>query len=227
MIWSVFEYIATIAEYLIYADFMVRFLTPKKKERTILCYLLIIGVNSALTMTFNHFMSFEGIWAALRICINFVMAIILLKGSVFEKIFVSLIVDICALLISFFIVTLFGLIFNQTSEEIIVNRGLLRLIILFTGRVLQFTATRWLLRIKGNNKYSFSFIECFVISIVFIVTMLIGLGIFQIDLDNNISSETPITILIGVGLIAINILVYILMKIIGKKNIEKSEFIID
>lgn len=43
MIWNIFEYAATFVEYMIYADFMLKFLKPKKKQKALLCYLLILG----------------------------------------------------------------------------------------------------------------------------------------------------------------------------------------
>lgn len=227
MIWSVFEYAATFVEYMIYADFMLKFLKPKKKQITLLCYLLILGINTVLTLTFNHFISYEGILGGLRIIINFLIALFLLKGSLFEKIFVPLSLDICALLISFMTLKSLGWIFHETIEEMIKNRGLIRLLNLFITKALLFVVTRAMLKLKGVNRYSFSFTECTAISIIFVITMLIGLGIFQMDINVGISSETPITIWIGIGLIAINILTYILMKRISEKNIEKTELIID
>ena len=163
----------------------------------------------------------------LRIIINFLIALFLLKGSLFEKIFVPLSLDICALLISFMTLKSLGWIFHETIEEMIKNRGLIRLLNLFITKALLFVVTRAMLKLKGVNRYSFSFTECTAISIIFVITMLIGLGIFQMDINVGISSETPMTIWIGIGLIAINILTYILMKRISEKNIEKTELIID
>ncbi len=227
MIWNIFEYAATFVEYMIYADFMLKFLKPKKKQMALLCYLLILGINIALTLTFNHFISYEGILGLLRIIINFLIALFLLKGSLFEKIFVPLSLDICALLISFMTLKSLGWIFNETIEEMIKNRGLIRILNLFITKALLFVITRAMLKLKGVNRYSFSVTECTAISIIFVITMLIGLGIFQMDINAGISSETPMTIWIGIGLVAINVLTYILMKRISEKNIEKTELIID
>lgn len=227
MIWNVFEYAATFVEYMIYADFMLKFLKPKKKQMALLCYLIILGINTVLTLTFNHFISYEGILGGLRIIINFLIALFLLKGSLFEKIFVPLSLDICALLISFMTLKSLGWIFNETVEEMIENRGLIRILTLFIAKALLFVITRAMLKLKGVNRYSFSVTECTAISIIFVITMFIGLGIFQMDINAGISSEMPITIWIGIGLVAINVLTYILMKRISEKNIEKTELIID
>lgn len=227
MIWNFFEYAATFVEYMIYADFMIKFLKPKKKQITLLCYFIILVINTALTLTFNYFISYEGILGGLRIFINFLLAMLLLKGSFFEKIFVPLILDICALLISFITLKTLGGIFNETVEAMIEIRGLIRILNLFITKALLFVITRAMLKLKGVSRYSFSFTECTTIGVIFVITMLIGLGIFQMDMNAGISSETPITIWIGIGLCAINVLTYILMKRISEKNIEKTELIID
>lgn len=227
MIWNIFEYLATFVEYAIYADFMVRFLTPKKKENNIFCYLVIFIINIALTLMFNHFMNYEGVFGIVRISINFVISLFLLKGTVFEKLFVSFILDISALMISFLSLETLGILTDRTVEEMIEFRGLIRLLNLFITKALLFTVTRLLLRIKGNKRYCFSLSEWITIGIIFVLTMFIGLGIFRVDLDAGISSETPMSICIGIGLISINILVYILMKRISEKNIENTDLVID
>ena len=85
MIWNIFEYAATFVEYMIYADFMLKFLKPKKKQMALLCYLLILGINTALTLTFNHFISYEGILGGLRIIINFLIIIRLFLFKMAKK----------------------------------------------------------------------------------------------------------------------------------------------
>lgn len=227
MVWSIFEYIATFVEYAIYADFMVRFLNPKKKERSLLCFLLIFAVNSAITLIFNHFMSYEGILSVLRICANFGIAFLLLDGTTFEKLFAALILDISAMMISFLSLGTLGLLTGRTVEEMIEIRGLIRLLVLFITKALLFMVTRLLLRVKGDKRYYFSASEWITIGVIFILTMLIGLNIFQIDMDTGISSETPMSIIIGVELIMVNVLVYFLMKRISEKNAEKTNLIID
>lgn len=53
MIWQICEYAATIIEYVIYADFMVRFLDVKKDKNKIISFLVIFLSNTLLTSIFN------------------------------------------------------------------------------------------------------------------------------------------------------------------------------
>lgn len=227
MVWSIFEYVATFIEYAIYSDFMVRFLKPKKKENTILCYLLIFSINTVITLIFNYFMNYEGILCTFRIAANIIISLILLNGTLFEKLFASLSLDIAALMSSFLALETLGILSGGTVEEMIEVKGFIRLIIIFIAKALLFAATRMLLKLKGDKKYSFSVNEWITIGIIFIITMLIGLSIFRIDLNAGISTDTPMSIGVGTGLIFINILVYILMKRISEKNIENTNLLMD
>lgn len=227
MIWNLFEYAATFIEYFIYADFMVRFLEPNKKNNVKWCYLLIFILDSTITLTFNHFMNYEGVLCVLRIGINFTIALFMLNGTLFEKIFTSLILDILALLISFMSLKTLGWVSEKTIEEMIEYRGLIRILNLFITKALLFAATRLLLKLKSSKRYSLSLSEWGAIGIIFVITMAVGLEIFQVDLNAGISSESPISVGIGFGLISINVLMYILMRRMSEKNIENKELVID
>lgn len=226
MLWQVFEYAATIIEYVIYADFMVRFLEIKKCNK-LFCYLVILLSNTCLTLIFNYFMNYEGILGVSRIVVNFGIAVILLNGTIFEKLFSAMILDITALLVSYFSLTMLGMISGNTLEEMIEIRGIIRLLNLFITKFLLFLVTRVILRIKNKKKFFFDFPEIFVISLIFVITLIIGLGVFRSNLDSGVSSDSPMSIIIGIGLIAINVFTYILMKCISDKNLDRERLLLD
>ena len=66
-----------------------------------------------------------------------------------------------------------------------------------------------------------------VISLIFVITLIVGLGVFRANLNSGVSTETPISIIIGIGLISINIFTYILMKWISDKNHDKERLLLD
>ena len=226
MIWNIFEYGATIIEACIYSNFMLKFLGTKKYNYK-WCFLIILLFDVGITMLFNHFTNFEGALCLIRIGINFILAMFLLNGTMFEKIFAALSLDILALLISFISLKSLGWLSDRTIEEMIEYRGLIRLLNLFITKALLFTATQMLLKLKSNKKYSLSINEWITISVIFLITMSIGLGVFRVNLDMGISSESPLSVGIGLGLISINVLIYILMKRISEKNTENTELLID
>ncbi|MBQ8300349.1 MAG: hypothetical protein IJX57_00040, partial [Clostridia bacterium] len=108
MIWTAFEYIATLIEYVIYADFMIRFLDVKRVERRCSSYFIVVLFNTALTLTFNYYMNFEGLLCAIRILMNFILSLLLLKGTYFDKLFASISTDISALITSYLTLNIFS-----------------------------------------------------------------------------------------------------------------------
>jgi hypothetical protein len=227
MVWQIFEYLATIIEYIIYADFMVRFLEVKNGKNKYICFLSIFLSSTALTLTFNYLMNYEGILCVIRIAVNFILAIILLNGTFFEKIFSAIILDITALLGSYISLTFLGMLSGNTLEEMIESRGLIRLLNLFITKVILFEVTRVILHIKNKKKFSFELPEILVVSLIFVITLIVGLGVFRANLNSGVSTEKPISIIIGVGLISINIFTYILMKWISDKNHDKERLLLD
>lgn len=227
MVWQIFEYIATIIEYIIYADFMVRFLEVKNGKNKYVCFLSIFLASTALTLTFNYLMNYEGILCVIRIAVNFILAVIFLNGTFFEKIFSAIILDITALLGSYVSLTFLGMLSGNTLEEMIESRGLIRLLNLFITKVILFEVTRVILHIKNKKKFSFELPEILVISLIFVITLIVGLGVFRANLNSGVSTETPISIIIGIGLISINIFTYILMKWISDKNHDKERLLLD
>ena len=227
MVWQVFEYAATIIEYIIYADFMVRFLDVKKGKNKYLSFALIFLSSTIITLIFNHFMNYEGVLCIIRMALNFSIAVIFLKGTIFEKAFSAIILDITALLASYISLTMLGMLSGNTLEEMIEIRGLIRLLNLFITKVILFEVTRVILRIKNKKSFSFDFPEILVISLIFVITLVIGLGVFRANLDIGAPSDCPFSLVIGLGLIAINVFTYILMKRISDKNHEREILLLD
>lgn len=226
MIWNVTEYAATIIEYLIYADFMIKFLKPKSKNKWF-CYIVISFFNIALTLMLNKFLPFEGFLGVIRISSNFVMAYLLLKGSLFEKLFSSLITDTSVILINFITLNLLSGIFEKSISELITERSMLRLFILFITKFIFFIFTRLMLKIKEKDNYTFNAAEWITISVIFFITMAVEIELFLMNIKYNLSMKSPLTISMGTGLILINIFVYVLMIKISRKNNEKTALLID
>ena len=226
MIWTYIEYLTTVIEYTIYSDFMIRFLKTKDKYNKIVCFIVIIILNSVLTLIFNRFMTFEGVLGLFRVSMNIALAFLLLKGTVFEKVFVAFICDIFVLFINFLTMNILGGILNMSVMDLANERGQVRLLLLFITKFLFFMATRVMLSVRGHNEYRFSTIEWTAISLIFITTMFVGLNVFKSSLENGEVYSSLSSISTGLGLILINIINYVLMILLSKKNNERTELLL-
>ncbi len=225
--WAWIETGVTIIEHCLYAEFITRFLTPKKQGNELLCFLVIAVFSGGITLVFNQFMIFEGVLSFFRIVGNFTIAMLLLKGTLFEKLFASFITDAAVLLINFLTLNVMGVLFQRTIEELITDRGMLRIYILFITKVLFLLFTRLLIHLRQKDSFIFAPIEWIALSLVFAVTMFIELEIFRMTLHFDMSAQSPSAIGAAVGLITINILVYILMRRISQTNAEKTALLVD
>ncbi len=227
MIWNIFEILATIIEHIIWADFIIKYLRPKKDNNTLLCYFILVVVDSTITFTLNSLMAFEGFLCIIYIIVNFIISLIFFKDKIYEKLFAIIIIEILPVLINFMTLTILSYIFQKSINELIVERDMLRIFILFITKFLLFIVTRIFIRIKRDDTYSFSKTEWLTISMVFFITLSVAVTLFLMSVQYHLSMKSPLITGAGIGLILINIFTYILMTKISRNNHEKSMLIID
>ncbi len=227
MIWNIIENCATVAEYSIYSDFMIRFLKTKSPKYQWIAFLVILLCNCVLTFAFNYFMPFEGLLGIIRISMNLLLAFLLLKGSTFEKIFASFITDAMVIAINFTTSNCFCLLIGKTVENLITERGMLRLTTLFITKFVFFMLTRIILKSKQKENYHFAPFELMSCSALLIITVFVELEVFNLSIKDELSTQSPSAIGAAVGLIGINVLVYLLIRKISHVNHEKTLLILD
>lgn len=227
MIWNVIEYCATFIECFIGADFAVRFLKGKNRKCTILCFFLILLSDIVITTLLNSFILFEGALGFIRIIVNFIIILFLMKDTLFEKIITPLLIDASMLIISLVSLNTLSAAFNISITELASENGFVRLINLFATKFVFFIFTRIMIQIKRKDTYSLSFMEWFTLSIVFIIAVFVEMLIFNVTLQYDISTNNPTFIVVGIGLVLINVFVYALMVNISRKNAERTELLID
>lgn len=227
MIMNFIEYAADAVEYLIYADFMTRFLRVKENKSKLLFFISVFVINITITLILNQYLIYEGAWGSIRIICNIILASVFSKENRFERIFVPMILDISVILINLTILNVMSLIFKVSQADLLNDRGILRIIVLFATKFLFFIVTRLLLKLKKQEKYILSISECVLVITIFCITMFVEMEIFSVVIKYNLSTNAPSVLLSGLGLIMTNILVYLLMVTISKKNSEQTKLKID
>lgn len=227
MVWTIIEYAATAIECWIWTAFLCRFLKCKSNIPSILIYGIIFIFNFGITSFLNSFTLFEGFLGIVRIIINFGLAYFLLKGSAFEKLFASFILDITAILIHYIIMNIICRFFSVNMTELAADKGILRLTTLFIILFLFFLFTKIMLKMRNHDLYVFTKSEWLTLSAVFIITMSVEVQIFKIAYTFEMSIQNPDAIGAGLGLFTVNILVYCIMRQMSRKNQENTTLLID
>ena len=224
MIWNIIEYTATLIECLISADFISRFLNYKNKKYGLI---ILVIFDFFITNLLNQYVLFEGALGFVRIIGNVIIALIFMKSSVFEKIVVCTLSDITLLIISFLSLNILSGIFGFTVPELIEMNGLIRIINLFVTKFVFFMFTRIIIAIKKKEAYTLNLTEWIVLVTIFLITVFAEMKIFDIAVEFKLSESDPSILAVGSGLFLIDILVYILMSRISRKNLERTQLLID
>lgn len=227
MISTLIECLASIIELIINTDFLIRFLNNKSKYSKWICYITIFLVIGSIDIIINHFVMFESALCLIRILVIFILSTIFLQGSLFEKIFASIIGDASVLIINFSVLNVFIVLTGLSFTELIMDRGYIRLSILFITKFIFFIITRIIINVKGADSYKFTLLEWTLLGSIFIVSLLVGCSFFQMMIDNGMSSSFGVALSVAMGLMLINIITYLLMVQISKKNEEHTEYVIE
>lgn len=223
--WNIIESIATGTESAICADFLVRFLQKKSSRNAIICFMLITLFNMLTTTVLNQFILFEGALGFIRVLINFTFAFFLMNGTIFEKIMSSLLSEIALLISNFTLVSVVSAVFDTPVTDLAQKRNIIRFLVLIISKFLLFILTRTLIKIKNKNSYMLSFAEWIVMSVIFAITMFLEMELAKFSIDNN--SDDKFIIISAVCLIIINILIYVIMIQMSRKNAENTILLID
>lgn len=227
MIWNIIEYTATLIECLISADFISRFLNYKNKKYGLTGFASIVIFDFFITNLLNQYILFEGTLGFVRIIGNIIIALFFMESSVFEKIVVCTLSDIALLIISFLSLNILSGIFGFTVPELIEMNGLIRIINLFVTKFVFFMFTRIMIAIKKKDAYTLYLTEWIILIIIFFITVFAEMKIFDIAVEFKLSASDPSILSVGSGLFLIDILVYILMSRISRKNMERTRLLID
>lgn len=227
MMWEIIEYAATLIECIISADFICRFLSYKDKQHYLISFSSITALDFLITFTLNQFTIFEGTLGFARIIANLLIVLLFMQGSLFEKILVCTMTDVALLIISFISLNAFSIIFKRTIAELIEMSDMIRLIILFVSKFVFFLFTRLMLCIRKKDKYTLSLLEWIVLMVIFIITVCAEMKIFTISVEYKFSAHESSVIMVGIGLFLIDVLVYILMIRMSRKNAERTQLMID
>lgn len=127
------------------------------RNRSPICYIgfFIFWIISTTAITFFSWnQSFEVFSSLSQVVLNIAFCMCLLKGNIWPKIFISAFTMGGVILITSFSTFFIGHLNQYEIEDILTRFNSVRVIAIFTSKVLFFQATRIILRIKANVKLS-------------------------------------------------------------------------
>lgn len=216
------EVAASVTECFIITDFIIRFLGFKDKRHLFIKTLSMLSALYACSLltnlVFDSFYMSEFIFWSVSILLSLVM----LKGNIFVKIFTSCINMLIIMTVNGTVLALFSWFLNIRIHELAESTSIYRIMILFITKFVFFLVTRIILSLKNKMNYSFSKYEWELILLVFIITLITGNTVLRILVTNSFSKISAFITFSGI--IAINIITYLLILKINKNYSQNSKY---
>ncbi len=182
MIFTVFEVLANVAECLLMSRVLILWFPFRSRQHWFLKALLLFSFMTIADCvgTFSFPFSNEIFLASSFLLILFTFSIIFLNGSIFEKIFVSILIYLLNYLVNLPVLTLLSKISELSILEFTAAHNTERIFCLILTKLLYFLVTQILLYIKKKGKYNFHKNEWILIICVLGITLLISFFILLI-----------------------------------------------
>lgn len=173
------EIIAVLAESYLAAHLLIQYFGMKEERLFWLKHILFFVLLSISDLLGTFVIKNETFLVLSCLLIEIILAIIFLKGNYFEKIFVSITSYILVYCINFPTLALISKISNLDISELTVSESISRIVCLFITKLMYFAAIQFILWIRKKEKYYFNLNEWIIIVSVFLMTLLIGLAMYN------------------------------------------------
>lgn len=215
------EILASLLECCIFVRICNGYLGFKNEKmkwlKTIVFYVLF-AVNDVLLSQIN---GFENVSIGIMLLIFLTYTFVFMKGTIWEKVLVSVIPTITALPINLVVIVVFTSIAEGDRTEVMPG-GTLRIPALFFSKALFFFACEIVIKIKQRRYHSLSGSQWVLQLSCFLISFLISTLLWNISREQ--PKTSPLFLLIFILIGVLNILLYIIMNKIQRDNITKEEY---
>lgn len=220
-IWELFEITVNFFQGFIMIFFAYSFLGDKR-GRTYAKSGLFYSVVLAVVITLlNCITFFEHFWALIYIVIIFIYAFRNLNGSILAKTFASVFPLLIILVSTAFTGNFISVIFNTPLKGILSFNGFERCIAIIVEQLVIIYCVLLFLKVikkSGNERSELAVGEWVLISVVLLVSIIMGAFLNFISLENISYNGRLLILFTFVGIIFVNIAVCYLVIDLGKKN---------
>lgn len=220
--WTVTELLAVIIENWIIYDFYSKFHSAQYKSIwQKIIYFMFIGITSAIAIIIDSFTSFSGMLTLICAGMVVLYGIIFLKGTVFSKFFLPVVAFGLVFIINISISTICAVLLDYEQGTLFTKQTNVRFFCIIATKFLFFLVTRIVLGLfhKGLILRKQEWI---MMSGISFISLFIGTIVVEIGLASNDSLQSPY-ILCFIGIICIDIFVFIMLSQITRQNQKITE----
>lgn len=224
-IYELFEFFATLCEYVLILWFLISFFgtKPSKLPQNLILGIIALLMSVFCTIYYSFFPDGNLFITVIDLGIIFLYCRIFLNGKHINQLLLIMSAQTIILLIAMSINSVSSYITAESSSELIRDRGVERIIILIFSKLVLFLIYKIILIAAKKNKPELKQGEWIAFSAVFASTLLSGICIYESRLDSRISGNIMFFILPTFGLIVINIVSFYMLSKISKEHRENMQ----
>jgi signal transduction histidine kinase len=215
--------VVAMIECIIIVNFIIKSLEPKKPNRKWLLYAILTALLLVDLHIGKMIFKSESIIGIVQIIICLLFSLLFLKGSLYKKIFISVISNQLILIINVLLMTILSTLLETDILMLIKQQNTVWLYAVLLSKLCYFLVTCFLLSLQKKVSYQISLKEGGAILLIFIVTLFIGIAILEQNIIAGNYENHYINISI-IGLIAINVLSFWALTFISKENDKKLKY---
>jgi signal transduction histidine kinase len=225
--WKIFEMFINLLYGVVFTQFIIRYFGYKEKIRykKIFAGILILLLFSAITINNILFPYYEGYRGIVYIMIVFGFSWLVLKGNIFEKIFISLLENVLLLIVSTLVVPTISHIFRADISDILTmeSSGGRFIVIVLAIIIYSFTLELVIFIKRKNNELKLK--QWIIILCVPLISSILMISIFE----SGISEQESLIYLVSnivsiVSILILNVLTYFIISELAQNNKIETEY---
>lgn len=226
MIWQCTEILAVIVECMIVTRMLIQYFKFRSENHCILKWLLLFSLLFATDMTGTFGVANETFLISSCLLIEIVFSAVFLKGSIFEKILISVINYVLVYFVNLPVMAAVGAITGIPMLQLQMSRNAERVICLFLTKILYFAVTQFILSFRKKEEYHFSRNEWIMILSAFMITLLIGISMYMITVGGKTTEYIYVAVTLLISCLDAVIFIF-LRKMNRTSQIEKERDIME
>ena len=220
VLWTIFEVLINVFQGFVFCYYSYRYMNNKGIKQFIFSIGSVFSLILAATITFfNYITIFEHFWALLYCLIVFIYAIVGLKGSLIDKLFSSLFAILLMIISAAFITNFYSALFGISLEDILSQKSVPRLLAIISAQLFMVYLLMISLKIlKKDERSEFKRRERMLIIIVLLISIVVSAFLNFISLKSLSLEGHYLIVLSFLGILIINITVFILIVDLSMMN---------
>lgn len=219
---NIIEISASAIESIILTEFTTRVLGFKDKKFEVIKYIVYLLLSLFDIIILPSFVESDIVPGIVHLVLTFGFSLLFLKGSIFFKLFISVLSNISILVINIIIMSAFSYFTRLDFNGLIMDQTSTRILLLFITKFVYFLFTRMMLKLFGKDKYPLTVHNWYLIISLLLLSIMGGWIVFGTNLY---STFNAVFLMVSVVfIIVINTSAYFIMVILSKYNITKNKY---